>query len=661
MSKKYLISSEVNGTETFFTADTDGTITAIGTVINWDYGFDDLVLKTINNSTYATLKNGKIYVNTDQTNIVATENDVVGGLLLTTDDTAVDCKGYSGINYVTVASSDNCKFLLSFDGRKTWYNRGEGTMASSTVAIPTTAAARTSAGIDIPEGSENAFDGNINTNITLASEDIYQTVEFTTPIKARSHKIYLGLANRFPCTVTFEVYDIENSKWVQLDKIIIKASKEINRYFDNKISSNSYRWHFEFDPTSFGDDPEKDLVIVELNTYGETTGTTWTKCDLEDISTKGISKASINAISGATNYVNIFDQTQLDYAVYIPKGETFTSLSVGFPANAAPTITDFMSSPDSLHSENEIISFYIEDPEGKTCHYNIYVNEELVISNKSVASGTSVEETIPNITLTVANGLNVIKIVAFDDYDAKNTYISYVTKVDRLPGYTGILVDNTYTINITDEDMDQVKITAKLNGKIIEVTELREVPYSHKIIMSTNDINIGKDNTLLIQLMDSVGGITTVEEHFVGDYYGLIFTNEAGTLLSSDIGVILSKLDLGTIVCGQQTLPVLVKVINKSSNNIKNIVVTSPRDINGEDIDNYDGDVYIGTTHIDGDVFVQFSEDDSFEVPNNFYSLTLKNLASKESTSFFVRVISQNKSAKGFTMDFDVNATAVSD
>ena len=54
---KYLISADKAGVTTYYTANHDGIIEAIGTVADWSKGFDDISLSAINNETIVPKRN----------------------------------------------------------------------------------------------------------------------------------------------------------------------------------------------------------------------------------------------------------------------------------------------------------------------------------------------------------------------------------------------------------------------------------------------------------------------------------------------------------------------------------------------------------------------------------------------------------------------------
>ena len=665
MADLYLLSAMVNGVETFYTADSGGTISAIGTRLNWTKGFDEVTLAAIGNDTYSTLSDPKIYC--DNVKKVSAAEEMTGdGIVWTTDATAINCDGYSGVTKITASGSTNNRYAISFSGSHSYYTRGQGTVASNTAAIPTTASSRNSSGVRIPTGTDNMFDGNTATKYVVSpSADTDIDIQFNNAFIARRTSITIAAECRLPVIATFSVYDTTTNKWVELDKITIKVSKTVNRYFENKISSNSYRWTLAFDTSLFGDDPSKDLVVTTANIYGETTGTAWIPCSREEVPTKGMTASTLAALTSA-DYSTIFNQYQIDYVAYIPAGGTLTNVVATFPTNAAPVVDDVIADRTSVHAGNVALMFTITDPEGSICSYEIMVNGKIVDGGNNLTSGSRCRVDMDNSWFnavddenTIPVEKNKITIIAKDEYGASSTSTYDITKIDKVPTYTGILKDNTYTMNVDDADRDKVKYVAFLNGKKIFESDFKDVPFSNEsITMSTKDILIGKKNELKILLVDVVGGVTTIKETFIGEYYGLLYLDDNGNLLSTDLGEALNKLTLNSIVCGQTSLAQEVVVWNKTSGTITNIAIKSPKDINGIDTPQYNNGVFVGNTHKTGDIWVQLSNNDSFEDSDTFYGIALKNLAANEKTSFFVRVASENPGAQGGTFEFDVTGVA---
>ena len=665
MADLYLLSAiDKNGVEQFYTANTEGIITPIGPGISWSEGFDAFTLSCLDNSVFAGLDRPRIYTN-NKNLTSATENMTGQGLIWTTDATAINSVGYHGLSKLTATTtgSEPCKFAISFDKYRYW-TRGTGTLAASTGTIPTTAAARTSAGITVPTGTENAFDGSSTTVFEVSgNQDV--VVTYGTPFVARRCNINVHANCRLPLLVKFSRFDDTTKSWVVLDECIIKVSKNINRYFLNDNPSNMYKWEFYFDPTMFGDDPSKKLCLTNLDIYGQTTGMTWLPCTKAEVATKGMTAATMAALT-LDDYAQIFNQSQIDFIAFIPQGSTLKNLVATFPANAAPIVDNVIADRTNIHSGDVRLAFTITDPEGTVCSYSIKVNGKEVATGYNIMSGSSCNIELKNEWLTTIQNLdkpsiptpqNKITIVAKDEYGASSFYDYYITKTDNLPTYTGILVDDTYTFSIDDANNDTVKYVAFINGKQFASSDFMPVPTDKlQVVIDSDDINIGKDNVLKIMLIDSVGGVSYIEEHFIGQYRSLLFYDEKNVLLSTDKGVALKKAMLNTICCGQMSLPIELWMVNKTSKTLKTIVLSTPGFINDTYVNKVVGGSIVKVP-VPGDMEAQIALDDTFLVEET--KIIINSLAPNERVRFYIRVVSTNPGAKGGTFDFDITAKSL--
>ena len=665
MADLYLLSAiDKNGVEQFYTANTEGIITPIGPGISWSEGFDAFTLSCLDNNVFAGLDRPRIYTN-NKNLTSATENMTGQGLIWTTDATAINSLGYHGLSKLTATTtgSDPCKFAISFDKYRYW-TRGTGTLAASTGTIPTTAAARTSAGITVPTGTENAFDGSSATVFEVSgNKDV--VVTYGTPFVARRCNINVHANCRLPLLVKFSRFDDTTKSWIVLDECIIKVSKNINRYFLNDDASNMYKWEFYFDPTMFGDDPSKKLCLTNLDIYGQTTGMTWLPCTKAEVATKGMTAATMAALT-LDDYAQIFNQSQIDFIAFIPQGSTLKNLVATFPANAAPIVDNVIADRTNIHSGDVRLVFTITDPEGTVCSYSIKVNDKEVVTGYNIMSGSSCNIELKNEWLSTIQNLdkpstptpqNKITIVAKDEYGASSFYDYYITKTDNLPTYTGILVDDTYTFSIDDANNDTVKYVAFINGKQFASSDFMPVPTDKlQVVIDSDDINIGKDNVLKIMLIDSVGGVSYIEEHFIGQYRSLLFYDENNILLSTDKGVALKKALLNTICCGQMSLPIELWMVNKTSKTLKTIVLSTPGFINDTYVNKVVGGSIVKVP-VPGDMEAQIALDDTFLVEET--KIIINSLAPNERVRFYIRVVSTNPGAKGGTFDFDITAKSL--
>lgn len=721
MSDKYLISTTVNGVMEYFTANGDGSLKSIGSVIDWSQGFSEATLANINNSIYSTLENGKLYVNST-THKTASVDTTGEGLLWTSEATEISTKGYSAVTSISANGNANCRYAVSFDGTNSYMTRGTGLIPSTSVAIPTTNTARTTAGVSIKtvytdESNNNlvekVFDGDDTTTFAMESYMQNIDVEFTTATRLLRHIIKIDSSSRLPVKVTFKGYNDSTLAFEDLDEITIYSAKDLDRTFENDKDRHLYRWTFTYNKDAIGDDPTKKITIKELNAYGSVSGDTWLKCAPGEVKSKGMNATQLAAVS-ATQYAEIFKQGNLNLITYIPNGGNFTNFNVTFPLNAAPIIDDFVPSHNTFHSEDIDLRFTIKDPEGTKCKYKLYINGNLYPDD--TAGWTDVTDTdgivtikgIDNLLFNMVPGSNNVKIVASDEDDIQTEQTFSLNKKDELPTLVGSFDEDTYTFTITDADPpDKVKYTAWLindkhpaPGIEIGTAEYMNNPSKGNVInIPPAYISIGKNNDLKIKLSDSVGGINEFTESFIGDYFGLMFTDSTGDYLSSDIGEVLKMLDFGTVTGGTTSDAIVVTACNKSKYKYIGPTIKVPIegidsgyenrwlpvknssnqriffDKNGNevtDIAKVTGDYYpdengnpvkFGTkgivydnnhpgckmilekVHCDGTTFAQLSKDDLFTDPSVFYSLPLKSpitktneMAPGEKIEFYVRI-----------------------
>ena len=664
---KYLISADKAGVTTYYTANHDGIIEAIGTVADWSKGFDDISLSAINNDTYGTLKDCKVWINSNTVKS-ANEETTGEGLLWTEAATAINTEGYAHLIGLTASDSGNVKYALSFTesnyGGDTYLVRGEGTLASSTSLIPATAEERTTAGITIDEDlMANAFDNNADTKTsikdpTLGKDGLYHhiiTLDFddTHAAKLRKYNIVPADSCRKPMNIKFEVYDSDSRKWVTLDDTTIRMTKNTDRKFDNTYTATKYRWDFAFDKNAFGDDPSRTLDITSLNVFAETTGTTWNKISKDDIKEKGMTSGVLNAITQA-QFDEIFEQTELNVMAYIPSGGYITNLVASLPENTPPVVSELIASRDITHDYDVTLRFNVKDSDGDTnLGFRIEVNGEEAIPLTPIETAPNedgsfdVEVVVPNkyfvIDSTDTDGdgsvstKNNMVIYGVDSLGAAGRSEYTITKLDKLPSYTGKLVDNVFSFTVTDIDKDVVDYEIKLNGKTIKTRYGSKAPYEDLIKMDSTIINIGGENTLEIRLSDSVGGTYVDTITFMGEYFGLLFADSSANYITDDIGRFLKEIDFGTIITGSTSKTIPVMVINKTNHAVSDVTIVSPKDING-----YDKYVKGAKNHVNGDVYLQLSADDSFADESSFYSLNLGTLASNEKKVFYTRIESVN-------------------
>ena len=626
MNRLHLISSEVNGVPTYYTADSSGAIMSIGTTLDYTKGFGDDILALISNSVYASLTNGKIWTDDTDVSVAVTIDTNGAGYVVTQKETAINTKGYSGIISITPNVSGNVLFAISFSGNEYFMTRGQGYVTSNTKLLPSDSTAR-AAIANIDASYNNLFDGSNTTvwNSTIPNSII--PILFTSARKLRKFSGRVGKDSHLPLSITLQVYDDSTSSFIDAATINVAAADvDFSQSFNNAITHTQYRFKVDYTDDGSG----KVAQLEELNVYEETAGITWVGCSKEDIPTKGMTAATLAALN-VSDYAPIFSNYQLDYAAYIPSGASFSSLVTVMPPNAAPNVSDFTASPATVHADNVTIGFKVTDLEGQSNKYKVEVGKtEIVPYTDTPAGGLVAGIQIPNSLLTV--GANIITITAIDELGADQAYNFNITKVDKLPTYVGSLLNNEYTFTLNDADGDKVKYKTEFNGILIEPeTDLSAVPVTHTTVIDKKSINIGKDNTLKITITDDVGGVTVITEKFIGDYFGLMFSDSLDSYFSDDLGQLIKKLSFGVVVSGRDSLPVEIKVSNKTNAIIKAVTVVAPGTI------------------ADG-VAIKGCLNDQFVAEDTHSTLSIGDMLPNQKTSFFVKVIS---SAVVAAQDFD--------
>lgn len=146
--------------------------------------------------------------------------------------------------------------------------------------------------------------------------------------------------------------------------------------------------------------------------------------------------------------------------------------------------------------------------------------------------------------------------------------IGEITLYDTEPTLIATLSDRWVDYTIGDNENNKVQYKILLNGiqKFPENGDF--TPFETPIVngrfnFSTKDLLIGETNTIEIIARDEYGLTSKVTLSFLGEYNGLLFADMDGEFYSTDMGEVLKKLDFGTIIAGQTTNVVPIKLINK--------------------------------------------------------------------------------------------------
>ena len=635
MSRLHLISSEVNGVLNYYTADSSGAITNIGTTQDFSKGFDDSILSLISNSTYSTLTNGKVWTNDTDVEAVVTTDTNGSGVVMTRKETAINTKGYSGVSSIVPTATSGVRFGISFSGNEYFYTRGNVLVTSTAKKLPASATDRAKVAT-IDSSYNNLFDGDTSTtwSPTIATTTI--PITFATATKIKKFCGNLAGTSLHPVSIKLQVYNDSTSAYQDITNgaiIIDTTSTEFNRSIDNNITATKYQFVINYTDDGSGKLP----CISELNMYEEITTTEWVGCSKAEVATKGMSATALSALSIA-DFATIFSNYQLDYYAYIPAGDTFTQMVVNMPPNTAPSVAHFTATPNPIHAQAVDIGFTVTDPENQGTTYKVTIGDKVIVDTTATPAGgvlSGIE--IPNDLLAV--GTTNVVITATDEIGADESYSFPITKIDQLPTYVGSLVENTYTYTIDDADGDMVNIKTQLNGETLEAdTGLISVPHSHSIVIPSGKIKFGVTNTLLITVTDAVGGTTTITETFIGDYYGLMFADIKGDYYTDDIGELLKYLDLGVAIAGRPTQAVEFQVINNKKGILKSV------GINAHDISQ--------------SIKMQFEFTDQFS-PTSTGSLSIGDMLSKQKTNVFMRIDSSDSIQDSGDYTFTVSASGI--
>ncbi|AYB37507.1 hypothetical protein [Brevibacillus laterosporus] len=184
---------------------------------------------------------------------------------------------------------------------------------------------------------------------------------------------------------------------------------------------------------------------------------------------------------------------------------------------------------------------------------------------------------IPSSNLTSVTNPYYMRVIVKQN---NGTQVSKDVKLliyDTPPKIIGDLIGRTLEITFGDEENDRIRFNVKLNGKqiypSIGFTDLYFTPYKFQTTLNSEDIVIGSTNTIEINAEDEYGSPNTYVYSWIGDYIGLMFSDEKGKYYSTDAGEVLQYLSFGTIIAGQTTLPVKVNLTNKEGMDIKNLKV----------------------------------------------------------------------------------------
>ena len=232
----------------------------------------------------------------------------------------------------------------------------------------------------------------------------------------------------------------------------------------------------------------------------------------------------------------------------------------------------------TIHNENVILSGTITEINNLDVQYRIEINGVQIYPE----TGYTSPQTPPlEISHEIANsyfrvGLNLIRLYVTNGSNETN-FDFFVTLTNEVPIIETSMIGMKIDATITDDDNDDVQYNVYLNGKKIyptdgdEYTEFITPPITFSKLFKENEIYIGQNNVLTINVRDIYGGENTVTVNFVGDYTGLMFVDGSGNYYSTNLGDIIKYLDFGDIYAGSTSHVMKVIIKNTNPNVLSNI------------------------------------------------------------------------------------------
>lgn len=153
-----------------------------------------------------------------------------------------------------------------------------------------------------------------------------------------------------------------------------------------------------------------------------------------------------------------------------------------------------------------------------------------------------------------------------------------VTLIDTEPTLVATMTGNKLDVTIGDPEGDDVRFKVLLNGVKVhpadpskEFTDLETPTVTYSRVFRSNEVILGGTNTVTIVAQDQFGKESTVTLNFIGEYAGLLFSDEQGNLYSTDLGEVLMYLDIGVLAAGQISDTYPVRLVNRTGNRVGNI------------------------------------------------------------------------------------------
>jgi hypothetical protein len=391
-------------------------------------------------------------------------------------------------------------------------------------------------------------------------------------------------------------FNIETNPFTLADEWADKTSISIIEYTDNPTQTESATT-IEIDPISFYDEMGNNFDVLYY-----TDDTSKTSTDLE-----------LNALYTPLDEIS----TDFDVVVYALNEQVLAESSninyQGLPIAQLilhtndlehyGDIQQIVASKITTVYPEGIMKFIISFDSGVTWKayrhnkwQNIYTNG--VTNDINIASQTAMtlneinaiptSELVNNTTLRLGYFLDESKLIT---QETKIGMVKAISKENlndvKFNNLAFYLLNTTATINLTfsgskisgvldDVDKTRVRYRVKLNGIPYfpadgGFSSLQDAPYNIKLVIDDRKVRFGEQNSLIVEFQDSWGQTDSWQTTFVGNYSGLLFTDEVGSFYTTGFGEVLKNLDFGQIIAGQTTLDRKVVLLNRMGYDLKNV------------------------------------------------------------------------------------------
>lgn len=357
---------------------------------------------------------------------------------------------------------------------------------------------------------------------------------------------------------------------------------------------------------------------------------TWENADIHDIYTLGMTKEELESITRQQWRLWTELNMYLDFACSLEGANLegnlhspyITSFEVMFPENEAPLINNpkltagiyELDDETTIHAETINLNAELVDLEGDQLKYKILINGDKVFPENEewtelLNSPFNLQKSFEYTYFNVANHYennpptedlleNTVAIVVRDDRDVERTWTGKVLVINAKPMI--VLSHTDFTLNATISDPDNDKLAYRIlinndakyptsNDNVIDgkrYTEFKNSPYDLSYQWRSTDLKFNRPNTITLEIIDALKGVTTSSFNVIGTYRGLMFVDDAGNYYTSDSGEILKYLDFNTIMAGQTTEPKIVYLRNQNGFDIEDteVIVDLPTAPQGVEI-----------------------------------------------------------------------------